>query len=154
MRLRVIAVGTRMPEWVQLGVADYLARLPRELGISIEEVKPVQRKGPAGDALVEEGQRVLARIGRDARIVLLDERGSSWNTLQFAARLQHWQEAHSEVALLIGGADGHAPAVRALAQEQWSLSALTLPHALVRVVLAEQLYRASTVLRGHPYHRG
>lgn len=154
MRLRVIAVGTRMPDWVQLGVADYVARLPRELPLQIDEVKPVQRKGPVADALDAEGQRVLARVGRGAHVVLLDERGSNWTTLQFAARLQHWQEAHADVALLIGGADGHAPAVRALAAEQWSLSALTLPHALVRVLLAEQLYRATTVLRGHPYHRG
>ena len=143
-----------MPDWVQSGVADYVARLPRELPLTIEEVKPVQRKGPVTDALDEEGQRVIARLGRGARVVLLDERGTSWNTLQFAARLQHWQEAYAEVALLIGGADGHAPAVRALAAEQWSLSALTLPHGLVRVLLAEQIYRATTVLRGHPYHRG
>lgn len=153
MRLRVVAVGTRMPDWVQRGVAEYVQRLPRELGFGIDEVKPVQRRGPSPTAIAEEGTRVLARVPRDAHVVLLDERGAPWSTLQFSARLADWQSKHGEVLLLIGGADGHADAVRAIAREQWSLSPLTLPHALVRVVVAEQVYRALSVLRGHPYHR-
>jgi 23S rRNA (pseudouridine1915-N3)-methyltransferase len=153
LRLRLIAVGTRMPDWVQRGVAEYVERLPREFAFAVDEVKPVPRKAPSPAAIAEEGARVLARIPRDAHVVLLDERGSGWTTVQFAARLGDWQATHAEVALLVGGADGHADAVRALAKERWSLSPLTLPHALVRVVLAEQLYRAVSVLRGHPYHR-
>ena len=153
MRLRVIAVGTRMPAWVSAGVHDYVRRLPRELGFAVDEVKPAVHRGDVSLVLADEGQRVLQRAGPATRLVVLDERGASWTTLDLARQLTRWQQDAEDVALLVGGADGHAPAVHAAAQSVWSLSALTLPHALVRVVVVEQIYRASSLLRGHPYHR-
>ena len=152
MQLQVIAVGTRVPAWVNAGVQDYARRLPRELAFAIAEVKPAVHRSDVSQAIAEEGQRVLQRAG-SARLIALDERGESWTTLQLAQLLAQWQHEARDVALLVGGADGHAPAVRAAAHAMWSLSALTLPHALVRVIVAEQLYRASSLLRGHPYHR-
>lgn len=153
MRLHLLTVSARQPDWVERGTAEYLGRLPREFACALVEIKPVARAAPSSDALAREGERVLAKLPRAAHVVLFDERGSSVDTAAFAQRLARWQEQHADVALLIGGADGHAPAVRAVAAESLSLSALTLPHGLARVVIAEQLYRAVSLLRGHPYHR-
>lgn len=153
MRLRVIAVGTRMPAWVDAGVQDYARRLPRELAFTIDEVKPAVHRADIASAMADEGQRVLSRAGSGTRLVVLDERGQPWTTRELAQLLAQWQQDARDIALLIGGADGHAPMVRIAAEATWSLSPLTLPHALVRVILVEQIYRATTVLRGHPYHR-
>lgn len=154
MRIRLIAVGTRMPSWVDIGVQDYVRRLPRELAFALDEVKSAAHRASATAAIEAEGQRLLQRAGAGAHLIVLDERGERWTTQDLAERMNEWRRDAADVALLVGGADGHAPAVRAAARAVWSLSGLTLPHALVRVIVVEQIYRASSMLRGHPYHRG
>ncbi|WP_027349123.1 23S rRNA (pseudouridine(1915)-N(3))-methyltransferase RlmH [Halotalea alkalilenta] len=155
MKLRVLAVGTRMPGWVVEGVEEYRKRMPRECQLAIEEIAP----GPRGKnadvarAIAQEGDRMLARLDGDLQIVALDVQGRPWSTPELATRLDGWKLDGRDVALLIGGPDGLDPRCLARAEAHWSLSRLTLPHPLVRVVLAEQLYRAWTLSIGHPYHR-
>lgn len=146
MRLRLIAVGHRPPAWVESGFRDYQRRLPREWHFQRVEIPAPRRRG-------EEGPRVL-RAAAGAALLLLDERGQLLDTASWAAALAEWQRDGRELALVIGGADGHPPLVAERAWRRWSLSPLTLPHALVQVIVVEQLYRAWTLLAGHPYHRG
>ncbi len=155
MRLRVVAVGTRMPGWVDTAVADYLRRIRSPWRLELQEIEAAPRSASRGasQAVQREGERVLAALRDRERIVLLDESGRQMDTRELAARLSALERETSEIALLIGGPDGHAPGVRARAAESWSLSRLTLPHGLARVLLAEQIYRAQSVLLGHPYHR-
>lgn len=155
MRLRLIAVGGRMPDWVQIAYEDYARRLPRELRLELVEI-PLAVRGKNADiarARQQEGERVLKAVPDSTRIVALDERGESWSSTDLADQLRRWQNDGRDIALLVGGPDGHASEVLQRAQQKWSLSPLTLPHALVRVLLAEQLYRASSLIAGHPYHR-
>ncbi len=156
MRIRVIAVGTRMPAWVDSAVADYSKRLRAPWRVEWQEIAVGARASgePVTRAVAQEGARVLEALNGAAQPVALDEHGRRFTTREFAAWLARRAESLGELALLIGGPDGHAPAVRSAAPEMICLSALTLPHALVRVVLAEQLYRAQSVLLNHPYHRG
>lgn len=154
MRIRLIAIGTRMPEWIEAGYADYAQRLPRELKLELVEL-PVEHRGKNADIArlrEAEGERILKAVG-ESRLIALDERGSQPDTLGWAKALKEWMQDGRDVALAIGGPDGHAPAVLAKAEAKWSLSKLTFPHALVRVLVAEQLYRAWSVLQNHPYHR-
>lgn len=154
MRLRLIAVGQRMPRWVSEGFETYAARMRRELQLELVEV-PVggkSRSGDAGRAREAEGELLLARSEGQQRVVL-DERGAAWSSARLAERLAHWMQGGRDVALLVGGPDGHAERVQAQADERWSLSPLTLPHAMVRVLVAEQLYRAWSMNHNHPYHR-
>lgn len=144
MRLRLVAVGRRMPDWAASAYREYTDRLPADLRIELVEIPTGKR---------DESARILAQLPAGAHVVALDERGRSWSTREFAAALGRWREAAVPVALVVGGPDGLTDECRARAAETWSLSALTLPHMLVRVVVAEQLYRASTILAGHPYHR-
>jgi len=155
MRLRVIAVGTRMSGWVEAGCADYTRRLRGADVLEMIEVPVARRSGPgdAARAMATEAQRILALLGPREYAVALDERGRSFTTLQFGDWLAERRQAGDRVCFIIGGPDGLDPTVVQRAQLRWSLSALTFPHALVRVLLAEQLYRASTLLAGHPYHR-
>lgn len=155
MRVAVIAVGERPPVWVREAWADYAKRLPRPYTPELIEVAAGNRTGARDPAraIADEGKRVLAALGRSARLVLLDERGSAWSSAELARRLARWAQAGEDIAFAIGGPYGHAPELDARAAERWSLSALTLPHALVRVVLIEQLYRAWSINAGHPYHR-
>ncbi len=155
MKLRLVAVGTRMPDWVQLAFADYTRRLPPEYGFGLHEIAVTPRGKNADIARLkrDEGEKILKTLPRDARLVTLDERGSQWTTEQLAARLSAWQQDGRDVTLAIGGPDGHAPEVLTRADESWGLSKLVLPHALVRVVVAEALYRAWSVNANHPYHR-
>jgi 23S rRNA (pseudouridine1915-N3)-methyltransferase len=155
VRVRLIAVGTRMPKWVEAGVAEYQPRLPREWRFELVEI-PVARRGdnPDIDRLKRaEGEKMLRAIPQGADVVALDERGESLPTTDWARAVQGWQRDGRDVALLIGGPDGLAPECLARAQRRWSLSKLTLPHGLVRVLVLEQLYRAWSVTQGHPYHR-
>ncbi len=154
MRLRIIAVGTRVPDWVESGCREYLKRMPRETRLELVTVPAADRRNgrQAVDWQQEEGERLLAAAG-DARVIALDERGRSLTTDRLARKLEDWRMDGRDLAFLIGGADGLNDQVRGRAEFVWSLSELTLPHALVRVVLAEQLYRAWTVVIGHPYHR-
>ncbi|MFW6092994.1 MAG: 23S rRNA (pseudouridine(1915)-N(3))-methyltransferase RlmH [Pseudomonadota bacterium] len=155
MRIRLISVGRRPPEWVSAGFSEYARRLPRELRLELIEVAPGAR-GKRGSARGREleGQRLLSQLGDDDWVVALDERGKTWSTLGLAERLDDWRMQGRDVAFLVGGADGLDECCLGRADHVLSLSAMTLPHLLVRVVLAEQIYRAWTVLTGHPYHRG
>ncbi len=154
MRLRLIAVGTRMPGWVQAGFEDYAGRMPRECPLELVELAlPGRGKRPDKERLkVREAERLLS-AARDARIVALDERGEQPDTQALATWLANWLAGGRDVALLVGGPDGLAPLCVQSAERVWSLSRMTLPHPLVRIVVAEQCYRAVTLLRGHPYHR-
>lgn len=155
MRLVLIAVGERMPPWVAQGFDDYARRMPRECALELVELSAARRgRGATVDrAIAEEGQRLLDACPKRCRRIVLDERGQSWRTVELAARLDEWLQGGTDVALLVGGADGMSSEVKANADATWSLSSLTLPHALVRVLVAEQLYRAWTILKRHPYHR-
>ena len=155
MRVRLIAVGTRMPGWVETAAADYAARLPREWRFELVEI-PVARRGDNPDVArlkQAEGQKMMRAIPDGAQVIAFDERGDGLGTAQWAKEIQAWQRDGRDVALLIGGPDGLAPECLARAQRRWSLSKLTLPHALARVLVLEQLYRAWSVTASHPYHR-
>lgn len=155
MRLRVIAVGTRMPAWVDAGFEDYARRLQQALPVELKELPAARRSAttPATRAMAEEGARIVAALAPRDYLVALDERGREYSTQELAQWLEERRRSGQDLACVIGGADGLAPDVLRRAQQRWSLSRLTLPHGLVRVVLIEQLYRASTLLAGHPYHR-
>jgi 23S rRNA (pseudouridine1915-N3)-methyltransferase len=155
MRVRLLAVGNRMPAWVTQGVEEYRKRLPRDFSLEIEEIAPGQRGRSAdvGRAIALEAERIRARLKGDEHVVALEVQGSPWSTEQLAGQAEAWRLEGRDVALLAGGPDGLAPALSAQAHQRWSLSPLTLPHPLVRVLLAEQLYRAWTLMVGHPYHR-
>ena len=154
MRLRIVALGHRMPAWVNAAFADYARRLPREFALELLELKPESRDRAKTVAkiLAAEAARIAAAT-RGFLVVALDERGEAWTTSQLAAKLRAWRDNASPVAFVIGSADGLAHSVKRDADVIMALSALTLPHALARVVLAEQIYRAASLLRGHPYHR-
>jgi 23S rRNA (pseudouridine1915-N3)-methyltransferase len=155
MKARLIAVGERAPAWVAEGFAEYRKRLSHWLPLDLVEIEPGLR-GKGRDAVratVDEGARVLAAIPKGARVVALDGRGRAWSSEDLAQRLQQWRNGGQDLALLIGGPEGHAPDVLSGADETWSLGPLTLPHMLVRLVAAEQLYRAAALLANHPYHR-
>ena len=154
-RVRIVAVGSRMPAWVREPFDDYLARLRSALKITLTEIEPGARsaaRSPAA-AIETEGQRILAALRPDEFVVALDERGSEMTTRELASWLAGRLQEGSDLAFLIGGPDGFAADVLRRSNFKWSLSRLTFPHALVRVVLAEQLYRAHAVLSNHPYHR-
>lgn len=155
MKLWVIAVGQRVPDWAQTAWDDYAKRFPPELKIELKAIKTEPRSNNKNTAalMLAERERIEAAMPKGARTVVLDERGKPTSTLQLAARLTDWQGLGGDVALVIGGPDGLDPAFRQAAQESIRLSDLTLPHAMVRVLLVEQLYRAWSVNAGHPYHR-
>ena len=155
MKLFVVAVGHRMPGWVQAGFDEFARRMPRELPVQLIEVKAEPRtSGKTVEAMMTaEAARIEAALPPRCRRVILDERGADLTTLALARRLEAWQGEGQDVALIVGGPDGLAPAFKASAHESIRLSSLTLPHALVRVMLAEALYRAWSVLKNHPYHR-
>jgi 23S rRNA (pseudouridine1915-N3)-methyltransferase len=156
MRITVLAVGGRMPAWVDEGVAEYSKRLPRELRLEWRTVPLAQRgkkHADAGALRDKEGQALLKAIPDGDRVLALDVRGRPWSTEQLADRLRDWQMEGVNTSLLVGGPDGLSEACLQRADARWSLSALTLPHPLVRVLLAEQIYRAWTITVNHPYHR-
>lgn len=154
MKLLVVAVGQRQPAWADAAWADFAKRFPPELRLELRAVKSEPRVGRSAEqCMAAEAQRLAAAIPRGARRVLLDEHGSRCSSVQLAARLQAWRDDGRDVALLIGGADGLAPELKASGDESLRLSDLTLAHAFARVLLAEALYRAWSLLQGHPYHR-
>jgi 23S rRNA (pseudouridine1915-N3)-methyltransferase len=154
MRVRVIAVGRRLPPWVGEVFTEYVRRLPSTLRIALEELQPGPRSGGAASrAIGVECDRLLRAVRGEEFVVALDEHGRELSSTELAGWLGERMRAGRDLAFLIGGPDGLAPAVLERSDFTWSLSRLTLPHALVRIVLAEQLYRAHTVLAGHPYHR-
>jgi 23S rRNA (pseudouridine1915-N3)-methyltransferase len=153
MRMRVMAVGTRLPAWARSACDEYLTRLAG-LNLTLVQLEPARRAGGvATRAVAAEGARLLALLRPGEHVVALDERGKELSTRELADWLKGRQQAGEDLAFLIGGADGLAPQVLARSQFRWSLSRLTLPHALARVLLTEQLYRAHSILTNHPYHR-
>ena len=155
MEIRLLAVGTKMPRWVEEGYKEYAKRMPPECRLTIKEI-PAGKRGKGADIARltrEEGERITASISKGVRTVALEVKGKAWSTEQLAQRMKFWMEQGQDVALIIGGPEGIEPSVSANADEKWSLSPLTLPHPLVRVLVSEQLYRAWTIIKGHPYHR-
>ncbi|WP_415033097.1 23S rRNA (pseudouridine(1915)-N(3))-methyltransferase RlmH [Azonexus sp.] len=154
MKLAVFAVGHRQPDWVNAGCSEYLKRLPPEMAARIVEIKPEPRGSKTREQLLAaERTRIEAALAAGTRCVVLDEKGSDLTTLQLARQLELWQVDGRDVSLIIGGADGIDPALKARAAEKIRLSSLTLPHGMARLILCEQLYRAVSVLKNHPYHR-
>lgn len=156
MRIRLIAVGQKMPEWVTAGFAEYAKRLPSDCSLDLIEI-PLTKRGKNVDvarAMKREGELMLAAIGANDTVITLEVTGSCWSTEQLATRLSGWRDQGQSVSLLVGGPEGLDAACLARADLRWSLSALTLPHPVVRILIAEQLYRAWTILQNHPYHRG
>lgn len=155
MHLRLLAVGDRQPRWVDDAFSIYSDRLPREWAFRLDAL-PTARRGKgnsAARAVEDEGTRLLERLGRDEQLVLLDERGRSLCSRKLTEKLDGWQSSGRDLAFVIGGPDGVSATVRQRADFVWSLSELTLPHGMARVLLIEQLYRAWTLSTGHPYHR-
>ena len=155
MRLRVVSVGQRMPGWVTDAWEEYARRMPRELSLELVEV-PLAKRGKNADLVRlkrDEGRALLAATAPGNLLIALDGGGKVWSTEQLARNLEDWMGQGRDCCFLVGGPDGHDSECLARAQQRWSLGALTLPHPLVRVVLAEQLYRAWTIIQGHPYHR-
>lgn len=155
MRLHLITVGTRMPEWVNIAYGEFASRMSQECRLHLIEVAAGKRsKGSKIEQLKqEEGERLLAAVPKDCMVIALDVNGEPWSTEVLAGRMKNWMQSGRDLALLVGGPDGLAENCLARADARWSLSALTFPHMLVRIIVAEQLYRAWTVLKGHPYHR-
>lgn len=154
MQVRLIAVGTRMPSWVEVGYTEYAKRLPKEWRLQLREI-PLRRRGKGTDRerlMAEEGKQMLTALG-NARGIALDSRGLQWSTEELADQLSTWLQEGLDLGFLIGGPEGLAPECLQRAEIHWSLSRLTFPHALVRILVVEQLYRAWTLLQGHPYHR-
>ena len=155
MRITIIAIGTKMPRWVEEGVGEYSKRMPRELKLEWREL-PLARRGKDANAQQlkdREGEQILKSIPGGDRVIALDVRGRALSTEQLAQQLSDWQMSGDNYCLLIGGPDGLSEQCLQRAERRWSLSDLTLPHPLVRILLAEQLYRAWTITVNHPYHR-
>jgi 23S rRNA (pseudouridine1915-N3)-methyltransferase len=155
MQIHLISVGNRMPGWVKTGYDEYAKRLPRDCELVLKEITPGQRSKNCDFTKIikEEGERMAAAIPVGAHIVALELSGKSWTTPELSIAMQRWLESGKNIALVIGGPDGLAGSVTSKAGEFWSLSALTFPHPLVRIIVAEQLYRAWSILHNHPYHR-
>lgn len=155
MQIHLIAVGQRMDDWVNQGFTEFSKRLPPECRINLIEIPPNKRtkNSDISRVIEEEGERLLAAVPARSQVIALDVNGKSWSTEQLAEQLQSWLAEGRDIALLVGGPDGLSDKCRARAELSWSLSKLTLPHPLVRVVIAEQVYRAWSITKGHPYHR-
>lgn len=155
MQIHLISVGNRMPGWVQQGYDEYAKRLPRECELILKEIAPGKRtKNSDIDRIVkDEGERMITAIPQGSHVVTLDIPGKPWSTPELADAMRRWLESGQHVSLLVGGPEGLADSAKQLARESWSLSKLTFPHPLVRIVVAEQLYRAWSILHNHPYHR-
>jgi 23S rRNA (pseudouridine1915-N3)-methyltransferase len=154
VKIAIVALGHRMPDWVAAGYRDYASRLPRDWPLALVELKPEPRdRGRSVPQLLEAESRRLDAACAGSTVVALDERGAPWTTRELASKLERWRESTGALSFVIGSADGLDDGFKERAAARLSLSALTLPHALVRVVLAEQLYRAASLVAGHPYHR-
>ncbi len=155
MKINILAVGHKMPDWVNVGYATYIKRLPHEITAKLIEIKPEKRtSGQQTQQLLDaESKRIRAAIPPGCRLVALDERGKQWTTVKFASVITEWMREGGNAVFVIGGADGLHQDIKASADELLALSKLTMPHGLVRVILAEQLYRVASVIKKHPYHR-
>ena len=155
MQVIIAAVGHKMPTWINIGFDEYAKRMPPECRLQLKEIKPVERSGSktAETAMAIERERIEAALPKGARIIALDERGRDLSSMQLSQQLVNWQQDGRDVAIVIGGADGLDAGFKTQADMLLRLSSLTLPHGMVRVLLAEQLYRAWTITQNHPYHR-
>lgn len=155
MQIHLVAVGNRMPTWVTEGFQDYAKRLPRECELVLREIAPGKRGKNADLARIreEEGERILASLSRDDQVIALEVGGKPWDTVQLSNQVKNWMRDGRRIALMVGGPEGLSDACRARANQLWSLSPLTLPHPIVRIIVAEQIYRAWSLLNNHPYHR-
>lgn len=155
MQIHLITVGTKMPSWVQQGYDEYAKRLPRECELILKEISAGKRGKNSDTARIvkDEGERMLAAIPANSHLVTLDLGGKMWSTQELSQAMQRWQGNGQHVSLLIGGPEGLADSVKQRARESWCLSNLTFPHPLVRIIVAEQIYRAYSILQNHPYHR-
>ena len=156
MRVKIVAVGTRLPAWQQQGFEQYARRLPKECAMELIEIPAATRakSTPTRQAIEKESKRMLAVLSKNDYVIALDQTGTQYGSEALAAQMEVWLSMGRDLAMLIGGADGLSHDCRTRAELRWSLSDLTLPHGLVRVLVAEQVYRAWSILRGHPYHRG
>ncbi|MBT4882736.1 MAG: 23S rRNA (pseudouridine(1915)-N(3))-methyltransferase RlmH [Glaciecola sp.] len=155
MRIQIIAVGTKMPDWVETGCAHFLKRFPSDMPVKFTQI-PAGKRGKNADVariLEKEGELTCQAIGKHDRVVTLEVLGKPWDSPTLAKQIDTWKMDGRDVSLLIGGPEGLAPACIALAEQRWSLSPLTLPHPLVRVIVVESLYRAWSITQNHPYHR-
>ena len=154
MKLTIFAVGHKLPDWVALGCAEYIKRMPRELPLAVDEIKPETRGSKTREQLLAaEKARLQPALQGFQRIVVLDERGEDLSTLKLAQRLESWMQLGGDTAFLIGSADGLDDSLKQGAHASLRLSSLTLPHAMARLMLCEQLYRAHSIIKNHPYHR-
>ena len=155
MQLVIAAVGHKMPAWIETGFQEYAKRMPPECRIILKEIKPVERSGSrtAETVMAQEREKIEAALPKGARVIALDERGRDWTSVQLSQQLVQWQQDGRDVAFVIGGADGLDPGYKAGADTLIRISSMTLPHGMVRVMLAEQLYRAWSITQNHPYHR-
>jgi len=157
MKCLIVAVGHRMPAWIAAGYEEYARRMPREMQLHLTEIKPEPRTddtpGAVRRVMELEAKRIRAALPHGCAVIALDERGQQHTSNELADRMRAWRMDGRDVAFVIGGADGLEPRLKSDADQLWGLSRLTLPHGLVRVVLAEQLYRAASIVQGHPYHR-
>jgi 23S rRNA (pseudouridine1915-N3)-methyltransferase len=155
MQINLISVGNKMPGWVQQGYDEYSKRMPKECSLVLKEVLPGKRGKNSDIARIvrDEGERMIQAIPTKSHVVTLDIPGKPWTTPELSVSMKKWMESGQNVALMIGGPEGLADSVRDLARESWSLSKLTFPHPIVRILVAEQLYRAWSILNNHPYHR-
>jgi len=154
VKLAVLAVGHRQPAWIDAGCAEYLKRMPRELATRIVPIKPEVRGSKTREqVLAAEARRIREALPSPCRLVVLDEHGDDLTTLKFAQRLEHWMQEGRDIAFVIGSADGIDAGLKDMAEDCLRLSSLTLPHGMACLLLCEQLYRASSVLKNHPYHR-
>jgi 23S rRNA (pseudouridine1915-N3)-methyltransferase len=155
MQLIVAAVGNKMPAWIEAGFQEYAKRMPPECRLVLKEIKPIERSSGknAETVMAQERIRIEASLPKGGRVIALDEHGAQMTTVQLSQQLSVWQQQGGDVSFVIGGADGLDAEFKKNADMLLRLSNMTLPHALVRVILAEQLYRAWSILRNHPYHR-
>jgi 23S rRNA (pseudouridine1915-N3)-methyltransferase len=155
MKIRILAVGPKMPNWVNDGAGEYLKRMPRDLPVEFVPIALGNRgkNFSTSKAIEQEGNLMLGSINEHDHVVALDLSGKAWSTEQLSDQLQNWRESAKDLVLLVGGPDGLDPRCLSRANQKWALSNLTLPHPLVRVLLAEQLYRAWSITQNHPYHK-
>jgi 23S rRNA (pseudouridine1915-N3)-methyltransferase len=155
MLIRLLAVGNKMPDWVTNGFADYVKRFPSSCSLELVEI-PAEKRTKQSDVtrlMQREGEKILAAVKPGHKVIALEVKGQSWSTEQLSRQLQNWLNDGRNIDMMIGGPDGLSSACLQKAEVKWSLSPLTLPHPLVRIVVAEQLYRAQSILQNHPYHR-
>ena len=155
MKIHLIAVGKKMSDWINTGYSEFSKRMPPELQINLIEITPSTRNKSTSieKNIKEEGERIQSAIPDNSKLIVLDEKGKDFSSIALSKEMESWLPMGQDISMVIGGADGIDPVIKQQADEKWSLSSLTLPHALVRVVVAEQLYRAWSIMKGHPYHR-